>query len=477
MSILKRYNTDTSQWEAIDSGAINDGSLRITPNQIGNLSELNTPVKTDLVSGINSHLADNMTQFDNINTSIEEINTEIDAIKEGVVGAAPNPSYESIYAFARANDLNVLYFGDSLMQGYALPNSNGVDGELQYLGVKSFANLFYLDLMKKTANLVPASLANVIGTVGIATQFSVSLPEYLFYYINDCVTIKPDGINCDKSIKIENYYGKDITIWGIKDNLPEAAKCDVFIDGVKIGEIDEKTTGEVNPRDYFTPYTFTVNEGYHTVELKNFVSTGGAGAGGWMFYYCGISNRKHVIYNESYGAMGTNWALQNITRVLNKNPDIVMFGFGANDCGLPVEDPQHAEPALFYSNYLEIIKQIQDAFPNCKLSIMNSVPDSNAGAASWATDYMPLVYKIARLKNCRVIDTWNTLNAIDTALWRIDNIHPNEYGHSVLKELYEKKWIPEAIPQLDLVLTDRGTGARYRIKVTSGVLGIEAISY
>jgi hypothetical protein len=66
MSILKRYNTDTSQWEAIDSGAINDGSLRITPNQFGILSNLTTTEKTNLVGAVSEvkdevgeHKADN----------------------------------------------------------------------------------------------------------------------------------------------------------------------------------------------------------------------------------------------------------------------------------------------------------------------------------------------------------------------------------------------------------------------------------
>jgi lysophospholipase L1-like esterase len=364
------------------------------------------------------------------------------------VGITPNPSYESIYNFARVNDLNVIAFGDSIMQGYALPNSDGIDGELQYLGVKSFANTFYLDLMKKTADLVPATLSDVTitGTIGTVAQMSIAAPSALKYYINDCVIISNTyNQSGDRVLKVANYYGKNITIWGIKNNLPEATKCDVYIDGVKVGEIDEKSLVAPTPRDYFTPYTFTVAEGQHTIELKNFVNTGGASSDSWRFYFCGISNRKHMFYNESYGAQGTNWALQNISRVLTKTPDITFLGFGANDCGLPVEDPQHAEPALFYSNYMEIIKQIQDAFPSCKLSIMTSVPDSNAGAADWESDYMPLVYKIARAKNCRIIESWNTLDAINPATWRIDNIHPNEYGHGVIKELYEKAWCPEVL--------------------------------
>ena len=34
MAILKRYNSTTEEFELVDSGAINDGTTRITPNDI-----------------------------------------------------------------------------------------------------------------------------------------------------------------------------------------------------------------------------------------------------------------------------------------------------------------------------------------------------------------------------------------------------------------------------------------------------------
>lgn len=57
MAIAKYYNQTLGQWESLDAGGITDGTNRITPNEIGILSQLTTTSK-QVVGAINEVDAD-----------------------------------------------------------------------------------------------------------------------------------------------------------------------------------------------------------------------------------------------------------------------------------------------------------------------------------------------------------------------------------------------------------------------------------
>jgi hypothetical protein len=130
MSILKRYNTDTSQWEAIDSGAINDGSLRITPNQIGNLSNLTTTEKSNLVGAVSevkdevtSHLAENASEKINVKFPPSGM---VAAKGDGVTD--DTATLNTIFDYAREKKIKVI-FPKGIYLISAQLNLGGVDIE------------------------------------------------------------------------------------------------------------------------------------------------------------------------------------------------------------------------------------------------------------------------------------------------------------------------------------------------------------
>jgi len=363
------------------------------------------------------------------------------AVCTGLEQDVANPSYESIYNLAKVKDLNIVGYGTSITQGYLLPNYNGLDGEQQPKGLANFLNTFYVDLLRKTANFLDAKVSNFTVSNTSGTLANSTSPSLSYTIPNGVAIDRIFPYNATDGSILFNYFCKELVIWGLKSNLGNAVNCgcDVFIDDVLAGTIDQKSA----TLEYFHPYVFQANtEGFHKIELKNFKNTGTLSSGNLYFQFYGVSNRKHMLYNESHGGKDSIWGVTNLQdRVITKNPDVLLLEFGANDIATTTLEN-------FKINMKQLINGVQNTLPNCKISMMNSVPDSNEAnyiTPSFLTVWIPEIYKIARLRNCRIIDSWNTLNAINSATWRIDNIHPNIYGHSVLKELIEKTWCPELL--------------------------------
>ena len=405
---------------------------------------------------IDNELNDMQTVFDELIINAGNSNAEIVTARNGEINLdtrlkkvdlslsyiTPQPSYESIYSLAKNKDLTIVGFGDSMTEGQELPYSIDGNGELQNKGVNNFLNTFYIDLLRNTGNFLDTQISNFTfsgsGTfydnVNASVQYIVPSKKGLIYKFPYNAT--------NGSIKF-NYYCKELVLWGIKWNtINTACGCEVWIDGIKVGDIDQ--TSVIN--DSWYPYSFeATTEAMHSIELKNFRNNGSATSGDLYFQLYGISNRKHVLYNEAWGGKGTTWALTTLqTRVLNKKPDVLFLGFGNNDGylttgeGIPLEQ--------FSANLISIISQIQIALPSCKISLMNTVPAKDDTRYAIVRDtYVPEINRISRIKNCRLIDTFNLLKDLDITTWRIDNVHPNEYGHSLIKKELEQKWSPELI--------------------------------
>ena len=367
-------------------------------------------------------------------TDIVELNEQLDNI-------SPNPSYESIYNLAMAKDLTIVGYGDSTMVGVGLSECNGLDGEQQGKGLKNYLNLFYIDLLKKTGNFLEPKMDNfeVSGNWNYkqenVVEFPVSELLQLVYNYNDT----------SPTLKF-NYTGKDITIWGIKSNNPLVkACCDVYIDGGLVGEIDQNS----DTVDWFYGYTFKTNEfKEHTIELKNFKNKYGATGGTLVFNFFGVTNRHHKVYNEAHGGKGTTWGLDNVeNRVISKKPDVVFMAFGNNDgYGYGVEGFTEGNSVEDFRKKINaIIDKIQYNLPNCFISLNNIIPASDVISHD-IRDYVKVVEEICRKRNCRLIDTYNLLINLPSSEWRVDNVHPNNYGYNLIfEELYVPKWSPQLL--------------------------------
>jgi lysophospholipase L1-like esterase len=359
----------------------------------------------------------------------------------------PNIPYESIYTLAKEKDLTIVGYGDSIMQGYSLPNYTGLDGELQPKGLKNFMNLFYLQLLKKTANFLQPDKSNFTTTNGTGGIWD-SPTENAYYFTAGQVMrlIYPyDSTNATLTF---DYYGKDITIWGTKskDNALSFAACDVYIDGALAGEIDQYST---TLNTSFYPFTFvTTEEKLHRIELKNFKNKQGAVGGSLYFDLTGVSNREHKLYNESYGTMGTTWGLANLqSRVLDKNPDVLIIEFGDNDGYMATGVDEGISAEQFETNLTTMVTNVQTALPNCKIALMNIVPATyNTRHSEVLANYYPAVLRVAQNKNCKIIDIWNMLSEVESTLWRTANdVHPNEYGHKLIYDAISKALSPEIL--------------------------------
>ena len=113
MPKMKYYDASQSKWIELDAkNADTLGGQTLSQiqtdynNKIGNLSNLNTTDKSNLVNAFNAHSAETASKFTNINLNIIDMAVELETLK----GATLNGVTANIFieTFNNLNDINLM---------------------------------------------------------------------------------------------------------------------------------------------------------------------------------------------------------------------------------------------------------------------------------------------------------------------------------------------------------------------------------
>jgi hypothetical protein len=257
---IKKYNSTTGQWESVYSGGITDGTLLITPDKIGDLSTLQTTVKTNLVSAVNENTA-----------KLSSANATTVTLSRGQNLVTTNPNGASTVPF------NVLS-----IKGRTLINLLGRDGNCEdvskWTGYQSTLSL-------DTSNKVYGS--NSIKVTGSATnnvQFQHNAPSTI--------------INSNTSYYIILAEVKNGNWAGNFDLSFSDANSSTFVPNASsFTTVYQKLTGDI-------------------LSGKNISIRAFNGAIGQYFYVDGF--RVYQISQSEYNALGTT--LTDINKIAEKYP-------------------------------------------------------------------------------------------------------------------------------------------------------------
>jgi acyl-CoA thioesterase I len=152
---------------------------------------------------------------------------------------------------------------------------------------------------------------------------------------------------------------------------------------------------------------------------------------------------KVTVKNFAVGGTGSAWGLQNIAKVAQSRPDLVVLAFGMNDAGgLPV--------VQYQANLKGMIDAIHNVQPEAEVILVASM----LGNKDWTALQQPLfpLYRNALAQLCRSGVALADMTTVWTELfkhkqdWDLTGNgvnHPNDFGHRIYAQVLSALLVPE----------------------------------
>lgn len=279
--------------------------------------------------------------------------------------------------------------------------------------------------------------------VGTATR---SFPTSPTNYENLGINAKAAFYNfasTGQSITVSSNYPGNTHL--VISYAPAADAVLFDVDGV---EYDNTTpNGNYHGYGYMLVPTGLPNSVVNNVRKKSDGSAGG-------FWLYGISARDTVTPQiTGKGAWTSGQILAEYADLVTPySPDVIYYIIGANDivAAVPLE--------TFRSNLQSFINNARTAKPDCVIVLLSSVPSSTASLNRATTKtYIKVMYEVAVLNDCSLIDMYSKLEQIDPTYWRFDNIHFKNSGNDIVFNIIKELTIPSVAIKPDVFYPSRAT--------------------
>jgi lysophospholipase L1-like esterase len=145
--------------------------------------------------------------------------------------------------------------------------------------------------------------------------------------------------------------------------------------------------------------------------------------------------------------MASGWGLENVNRVIQHAPDVVILGWGVNDASGKVP-PEQFEANM--RGQIEAIRKVKPATEFIVVTMISAHPDWVAYGGTFYQAYQERFRELDKINGVAVADLHTLWQAMLTRKRFQDIIangvnHPNDFGHRVMAQVVLAGLIKESI--------------------------------